>query len=139
MLEVFFVAASVLVAQGVELGGMVHVGQVGQFVADDVTDERFGQEHEVAGKLDDLFDGAMPQLPHATTDFKACGLESQLVSHALGKRQQEGMGLNVHGTPNDAGKGTLDIVIIKIGTLMDLKVQGVAFPMVEDIARHTAL
>ena len=122
LLEVFFMAASVLVTQGVELGGMVHVGQVGKFVADDVTDERFGQEHEVAGELDDLLDGAMPQLPHATTDFKACGLESQLVSHALGKRQQHGMGLNVHGTPDNAGKGSLDIVIIKIGTLMDLKV-----------------
>ena len=122
LLEVFFMAASVLVTQGVELGGMVHVGQVGKLVADDVTDERFGQEHEVAGELDDLLDGAMPQLPHATAHLEACRLESQLVGHALGKRQQEGMGLNVHGTPNDAGKGTLDIVIIKIGTLMDLKV-----------------
>ena len=115
-------AASVLVTQGVELGGMVHVGEMGQLMADDVTDERFWQEHEVAGELDDLLDGAMPQLPHATTDFKACRLESQLVGHALGKRQQDGMGLNVHGTPDDAGKGSLDIVIFKIGTLMDLKV-----------------
>ena len=49
LLEVFFMAASVLVTQGVELGGMVHVGEMGQLVADDVTDERFGQEHEVAG------------------------------------------------------------------------------------------
>ena len=135
----FFLAIAVPVAQGVELGGVVHVGEVGQLVADDVTDKRFGQEHEVAGELNDLFDGAMPQLPHATAHLEACRLESQLVSYALGKRQQDGMGLNVHGTPDDAGKGTLDIVIVKIGTLMDLQVQGIAFPMVEDIAQHTAL
>ena len=55
----FFLAIAVLVAQGVELGGVVHVGEVGQLVADDVAHQRLGQEHEVTRELDDAFGGAM--------------------------------------------------------------------------------
>lgn len=69
--QFLFLTVAVLVAQGMELGGMVHVGEVRQFVADDVADELLGQEHEVAGQLDDLLGRAMPQLAHATPDFKA--------------------------------------------------------------------
>lgn len=47
-LQFFLVTTGVLVAQGVELGRVVHVGQVGQLVADDVTHQWLGQEHEVA-------------------------------------------------------------------------------------------
>ena len=73
--ELFLLAVAVLVAKGVELGRVVHVGEVGQFVADDVADEFLGHEHEVAGELDDLFGGAVAQLAHASPDFEAGGLQ----------------------------------------------------------------
>ena len=57
--EFFFLAAAILVAQGVELGGVVHVGEVGQLVTDDVAHKGLGQEHEVAGELDDALGGAV--------------------------------------------------------------------------------
>ena len=46
--QFLFLAAGVLVAQGMELRRVVHVGEVGQLVADDVAHQRLGQEHEVA-------------------------------------------------------------------------------------------
>ena len=73
--QFFFLAVAVLVAQGVELGGVVHVGEVGQFVADDVADELLGQEHEVAGELNDLLGGAVSQFAHAAADFKTGGFQ----------------------------------------------------------------
>ena len=48
LLQFFFMARTILVAQGVELGGMVHVGKVRQFVADDVSNKFLGQKHQVA-------------------------------------------------------------------------------------------
>ena len=73
--ELFFLAASVLVAQVVELGGVVHVGEVGQLVADDVADELLGHEHEVARQADDALGGAVAQLAHAAPDLEAGGLQ----------------------------------------------------------------
>ena len=69
--QFFFLATAVLVAQGMELGRVVHVGEVCQFVADDVAHQRLGQEHEITGELDDLLGRAVAQLAHATSDFKA--------------------------------------------------------------------
>ena len=83
--QFFFFAVAVLVAQGVELRGVVHVGEVGQFVADDVAHEGLGQEHEVTGELDDLFGGAVAQFAHAASDFEASGFEAQFVRDALGQ------------------------------------------------------
>ena len=74
--QFFFFSAAVLVAQGVELGGVVHVGEVGQLVADDIAHQGLGQEHEVAGKLDDLFGGAVAQFAHTSPDFEACWFEA---------------------------------------------------------------
>lgn len=59
LFQVALVAVGVLVDQGVELGGVVHVCQMGQFVADDVSDEFLGQKHEVSGKLDDALGSAV--------------------------------------------------------------------------------
>ena len=84
--QFFLMAAGVLVAQGVELLGVVHVGEVGELVADDVAHQGFGQEHEVAGELDDLFGGAMAQFAHAAADFKSGGFEFQSVGDLTGER-----------------------------------------------------
>ena len=73
--QFFFFSAAVLVAQGVELGRVVHVGEVGQLVADDVAHQGLGQEHEVAGELDDALGCAVPQLAHAAPHFKAGRLQ----------------------------------------------------------------
>ena len=72
--QFFFLATAVLVAQGMELGRVVHVGEVRQFVANDVAHQFLGHEHQVSGQLDDLLGRAMPQLAHATPNFKACRL-----------------------------------------------------------------
>lgn len=71
LFQVALVAVGVLVDQGVELGGVVHVCQVGQLMADDVSDEFLGQKHEVAGKLDDALGSAVAQFPHAAAHFKS--------------------------------------------------------------------
>ena len=75
LLQGFFLVVGVLVDQGVELGGVVHVGEVGQLVADNVADQSLGQEHEIAGELDDLFGGAVAQFAHPAPHFKSCRLQ----------------------------------------------------------------
>ena len=49
------------------------------------------------------------------------------------------MGLNIHRPSDDGGYGALDVFFIEVGVLVGLQVKGVAFPMVEDVARHLAL
>ena len=82
---------------------MVHVGEMGQLMADDVANEMFGQEHEVAGQLDDSFGGAVAQFAHAAAHFKACRLQVEVVSDLAGIGQQHSMGLDLHGAADDAG------------------------------------
>lgn len=82
--QVTLVAAGVPVAQGMELRGVVHVGEVGKLMADDVADERLGHEHEVARQLDDPFGRAMTQLAHAAPHFKARWGHTQLLGHLAG-------------------------------------------------------
>ena len=110
--QVLLVAAGVLVAQGVELGRVVHVGEMGQLVADDVADERLGHEHEVAGELDDPPGRAVAQFPHAATHLEACGLQPQLAGYLPGQRQQHGVDLYLHCPPNDVRDGPRHVVVI---------------------------
>ena len=73
LLQFFFFAARVLVAQGMELRGMIHVGEVCQFVADDVAYQFLGKKHEVARQLNNLLCCAVAQFAHPPPYLKACG------------------------------------------------------------------
>ena len=118
---------------------MVQVGEVGQLVTDDVAHQLLGQEHEVSRQLDDFFCCAVTQFAHATPHLKTGWREPQFIGHLPGKGQQDSVGLDFHCTPYNTGNGALDIVIVKIGTLVYLQMQGIAIPVVEDIAWHTVL
>lgn len=137
--QFLFLAAGVLVAQGMELRRVVHVGEVGQLVADNVAHQRLGQEHEVARELNDLFIGAVTQFAHPAAHFKAGRLQPQSVSDLAGIGQQHGMGLDLHGAADNTGERALYGFVDKVGRLVGLQMQGVTIPVVEDVAWHSGL
>lgn len=59
MLKGFFFAIAVGVAQSVKLWAVIHHGEVGEFVADDVAHQFLGHEHEHERKLNHSFACAM--------------------------------------------------------------------------------
>ena len=44
MFKCFLLAVDILVDESMELWGVVHVGEVGEFVADDIFNKLFGQK-----------------------------------------------------------------------------------------------
>ena len=49
------------------------------------------------------------------------------------------MGLDVHRPANDGRNRSLDALVIQFGAIVDLQVQGVFIPVVEDISGHSVL
>lgn len=82
--EWFFFAPKVGVAEGVETRGMVHLGEVGKLVADDVFTQVKGEENEGAAEGDDTLGRACAESAEATTDAPGTGRHPYPCGHLCG-------------------------------------------------------